>query len=112
MEPTLPNGNRDVRINRIEVLSDAWYTLRRIDFDHRDASGTGYRVGPIERLFELFMTRNQSKLSKSDGGAFAPCIISSEARRYANLQAVSTSSVTWSPRTERSAYMVTSSTAS
>jgi len=40
MDPTLPSGNQDVRINRIDVLSDAWYTLRRIDFDHRDASGT------------------------------------------------------------------------
>lgn len=35
----LPTGNQDVRINHVDVLSDAWYTLRRVDFDYRDASG-------------------------------------------------------------------------
>ena len=39
MDSTFPNGNPDVRINRIDVLSDAWYTLRRADFDYRDATG-------------------------------------------------------------------------
>lgn len=39
MPSRLPNANRDVRINTIDVLSDAWYTLRRVDFDYRDASG-------------------------------------------------------------------------
>jgi nudix-type nucleoside diphosphatase (YffH/AdpP family) len=39
MTTALPNGNPDVRINRVEVLSDAWYTLRRVDFDHRQSSG-------------------------------------------------------------------------
>jgi nudix-type nucleoside diphosphatase (YffH/AdpP family) len=37
--PTPPTGNGDVRINRVDVLSDAWYTLRRVDFDYRDADG-------------------------------------------------------------------------
>jgi nudix-type nucleoside diphosphatase (YffH/AdpP family) len=35
----LPSTNPGVRINRVDVLSDAWYTLRRIDFDYRDSSG-------------------------------------------------------------------------
>ena len=39
MTSNLPTGNPDVRINQVEVLSDAWYTLRRIDFDYRDANG-------------------------------------------------------------------------
>ena len=39
MDSTFPNGNPDVRINRIDVLSDAWYTLRRADFAYRDATG-------------------------------------------------------------------------
>ncbi|HEV7722221.1 MAG TPA: NUDIX domain-containing protein [Iamia sp.] len=32
--------NPDVRDVRIEVLSDAWYTLRRATFQHRQADGT------------------------------------------------------------------------
>lgn len=40
MSSTLPTGNKDVRINQIDVLSDSWYTLRRIDFDYRDSNGT------------------------------------------------------------------------
>jgi nudix-type nucleoside diphosphatase (YffH/AdpP family) len=39
MTTALPNGNPDVRINRVEVLSDAWYMLRRVDFDHRQSGG-------------------------------------------------------------------------
>jgi nudix-type nucleoside diphosphatase (YffH/AdpP family) len=39
MTTALPNRNPDVRINRVEVLSDAWYTLRRVDFDHRQSGG-------------------------------------------------------------------------
>lgn len=39
MTTELPNGNPDVRINQVEVLSDAWYTLRRVDFDHRQSGG-------------------------------------------------------------------------
>lgn len=35
----LPATNPDVRINGVDVLSDAWYTLRRINFDYRDSSG-------------------------------------------------------------------------
>ena len=34
-----PSANPDVRINRIDVLSDAWYTLRRVDFEVRNSSG-------------------------------------------------------------------------
>jgi len=58
------------------------------------------------------LTRDQSKLSTAGDEALAPCIINSDASRYANRHAVSTSSVTWSPRTERNAYMVTSSISS
>jgi nudix-type nucleoside diphosphatase (YffH/AdpP family) len=39
MPTTLPDSNADVRIKRIEVLSDSWYTLRRVDFDYRDERG-------------------------------------------------------------------------
>ena len=39
MTSTLPNGNQNVRINQVDVLSDSWYTLRRVDFDYRDARG-------------------------------------------------------------------------
>lgn len=35
-----PSGsNPDVRINKVEVLSDNWYTLRRAEFDYRSRSG-------------------------------------------------------------------------
>lgn len=36
---SLSPGNPDVRITDVEVLSDAWYTLRRISFDQRDSAG-------------------------------------------------------------------------
>lgn len=39
MAPTWPETNPDIRINQIDVLSDAWYTLRRVDFDQRDRGG-------------------------------------------------------------------------
>lgn len=39
MISNLPTGNPDVRINQVDVLSDAWYTLRRISFEYRDAKG-------------------------------------------------------------------------
>jgi nudix-type nucleoside diphosphatase (YffH/AdpP family) len=40
MTSTLPTSNPGVRINRVDVLSDNWYTLRRIDFDYRSADGS------------------------------------------------------------------------
>ena len=39
MPPTISSGNDHVRINRIDVLSDSWYTLRRVDFDYRNPDG-------------------------------------------------------------------------
>lgn len=39
MSSSWPATNPDVRIKRIDVLSDSWYTLRRVDFDYRDAHG-------------------------------------------------------------------------
>ena len=39
MSSTLPSSNPDVRITGVDVLSDAWYTLRRVAFDYRDAGG-------------------------------------------------------------------------
>ncbi len=36
---TVPDSNPRVRINAVDVLSDNWYTLRKIDFDYRDRSG-------------------------------------------------------------------------
>jgi nudix-type nucleoside diphosphatase (YffH/AdpP family) len=39
MVSSLPSTNPDVRITGIEVLSDAWYTLRRVDFDYLDEHG-------------------------------------------------------------------------
>ncbi|MEO1058985.1 MAG: NUDIX domain-containing protein [Actinomycetota bacterium] len=39
MSSEVPATNPDVRINRVDVLSDAWYTLRRVDFDYRDSTG-------------------------------------------------------------------------
>jgi nudix-type nucleoside diphosphatase (YffH/AdpP family) len=37
---TVPDANPRVRINTVEILSDNWYTLRKIDFDYLDRSGT------------------------------------------------------------------------
>lgn len=34
-----PQTNPNVRINSVEVLSDNWYTLNKVDFDYRDSSG-------------------------------------------------------------------------
>lgn len=34
-----PTTNANVRINSIEVLSDNWYTLRKVDFDYRNRAG-------------------------------------------------------------------------
>ena len=45
MHPTTAGRNDDVRINRIDVLSDAWYTLRRVDFDYRNNDGS-WQSGP------------------------------------------------------------------
>lgn len=39
MASTLPSTNPDVRITGIEVLSDSWYTLRKVEFEHRDEHG-------------------------------------------------------------------------
>ncbi len=39
MSSSFPSANPDIRINRIDVLSDNWYTLRRVDFDHRISGG-------------------------------------------------------------------------
>ncbi len=36
---TLGDVNSNVRITNVDVLSDSWYTLRRIDFDYRAADG-------------------------------------------------------------------------
>ncbi len=36
---TTPATNPDVRISQVDVLSDAWYTLRRIHFDYRNNDG-------------------------------------------------------------------------
>lgn len=41
--PPFPTTNPDVRIANVEVLSDNWYTLRRVDFDHRDDGGRWVR---------------------------------------------------------------------
>jgi nudix-type nucleoside diphosphatase (YffH/AdpP family) len=38
-----PTTNPDIRIANVEVLSDNWYTLRRVDFDHRDDGGRWVR---------------------------------------------------------------------
>lgn len=38
-----PTTNPDVRIANVEVLSDNWYTLRRVDFDHRTGGGRWVR---------------------------------------------------------------------
>ena len=35
----LPSSNPDVRITGVDVLSDAWYTLRRVQFDFRNTQG-------------------------------------------------------------------------
>lgn len=35
-----PTTNPNVRIDRVDVLSDSWYTLRRVDFGYRDRHGT------------------------------------------------------------------------
>lgn len=43
MDSALPGGNRDVRIDRIDVLSDSWYTLRRVHFDYRNSAGVWHR---------------------------------------------------------------------
>lgn len=40
MDSTNVARNADVRVNRIDVLSDAWYTLRRVDFDYRGTDGS------------------------------------------------------------------------
>lgn len=40
MTSTLPTTNPNVRINRVDVLSDNWYTLRRVDFEYRSADGS------------------------------------------------------------------------
>ena len=40
MTSALPTTNPGVRINRVDVLSDNWYTLRRVDFDYRSADGS------------------------------------------------------------------------
>ena len=34
-----PTTNPDVRINSVEVLSDNWYTLRKVSFDYRNRQG-------------------------------------------------------------------------
>jgi nudix-type nucleoside diphosphatase (YffH/AdpP family) len=39
MSSMLPSSNPDVRITGVDVLSDAWYTLRRVAFDYRDIGG-------------------------------------------------------------------------
>jgi nudix-type nucleoside diphosphatase (YffH/AdpP family) len=39
MSLALPSSNPDVRITGVDVLSDAWYTLRRVAFDYRNAGG-------------------------------------------------------------------------
>jgi nudix-type nucleoside diphosphatase (YffH/AdpP family) len=39
VNPLWPTTNPDVRIKGVEVLSDAWYTLRRVEFDHRTRGG-------------------------------------------------------------------------
>ncbi len=36
---SFPTTNPDVRIDAVEVLSDSWYTLRRVDFDYRTRQG-------------------------------------------------------------------------
>ena len=36
----LPDANADIRITDVEVLSDAWYVLRRVTFEQRSADGT------------------------------------------------------------------------
>ena len=43
MPLNLPTSNPNVRVERAEVLSDAWYTLRRFDFQYRNSSGTWSR---------------------------------------------------------------------
>lgn len=40
MTSYVPTSNPGVRINRVDVLSDNWYTLRRVDFDYRSADGS------------------------------------------------------------------------
>ncbi len=50
MSASLPTANPDVRITNIEVLSDSWYTLRRVDFDHRiDGRWTGQQREAYDR---------------------------------------------------------------
>ncbi len=50
MSSSLPTANPDVRITNIEVLSDSWYTLRRVDFDHRiDGRWTGQQREAYDR---------------------------------------------------------------
>lgn len=39
MLKTLPDTNSNIRIRAVEVLSDSWYVLRKIDFDIRDRKG-------------------------------------------------------------------------
>lgn len=39
MTETFPTTNSRVRINHLEVLSESWYTLRRVDFDYRTSTG-------------------------------------------------------------------------
>jgi len=50
MSSSLPTANPDVRITNVEVLSDSWYTLRRVDFDHRiDGRWTGQQREAYDR---------------------------------------------------------------
>lgn len=44
MSSTLPDANADVRFNKVEVLSDSWFTLRRVDFDYRNDRGQWNRT--------------------------------------------------------------------
>ncbi|CAN5802914.1 hypothetical protein BH24ACT5_BH24ACT5_20560 [soil metagenome] len=34
-----PSRNPEVRVRSVEVLSDNWYTLRKVGFDHRRRDG-------------------------------------------------------------------------
>ena len=40
MASSWPSGNPNIRINDVIVLSDNWYTLRRVDFDQRMPDGS------------------------------------------------------------------------
>lgn len=39
MDDSFPQGNPNVRVNSIEVLSDSWYVLNKVRFDIADRSG-------------------------------------------------------------------------